>query len=243
MRIGARSFGLWTALALVATSMPAATAEVKAVVELFTSQGCNSCPPADRVLGELTRENHLIALSVPVDYWDYLGWRDTLALHAHSVRQRAYSINRGDRQVYTPQVVINGVAEAIGSNRDAIERIIGNPPAAHRLTVPVSLRRHDSQIEVEVGGGTGTASVWLLGVTREVPVAIKKGENRGKTITYHNAVRSWSKLGEWGGQPARLSFSVAELSRSGADACVVLIQSGTAESPGAIRGAAMLSLH
>ncbi|MET0167901.1 MAG: DUF1223 domain-containing protein, partial [Vicinamibacterales bacterium] len=87
-----------------------ASAEPRAVVELFTSQGCSSCPAADKLLGELSRDPSLITMSLSVDYWDYLGWKDTLALHGHSDRQRAYAEARGDREVYTPQVVINGVA-------------------------------------------------------------------------------------------------------------------------------------
>src|SRR5690349_4286593 len=104
MTMAARKFPvLLSLLALLAT--PSLAAEPKAVVELFTSQGCSSCPAADRVLGELAAEGRVIALSVPVDYWDYLGWKDTLAQHAHSARQRGYAGGRGDRQVYTPQVV------------------------------------------------------------------------------------------------------------------------------------------
>src|SRR5579871_2732445 len=105
-------------LAILAT--PALAAEPKPVVELFTSQGCSSCPPADRVLGELAREGRVIALSLPVDYWDYLGWKDTLAQHTNSMRQRGYASDRGGR-VYTPQVVVNGAMQVIGSDRPAIE--------------------------------------------------------------------------------------------------------------------------
>ena len=103
-------------VSLVVTS-PLAAAEPKAVVELFTSQGCSSCPPADKLLGSLAHDPSVIALSLPVDYWDYLGWKDTLALHGHANRQRAYSVARGDRAVYTPQAVVNGVVHALGSDK------------------------------------------------------------------------------------------------------------------------------
>src|SRR5262249_38718848 len=109
---------------LIATFISARAGEPRAVVELFTSQGCSSCPPADKLLAELSADPSLVALSVRMDYWDYLGWKDTLASSAHSARQRAYAHQRGDRQVYTPQAVVNGAAHALGSDRAAIERAI-----------------------------------------------------------------------------------------------------------------------
>ena len=101
-----------------------AAGEPRALIELFTSQGCSSCPPADKLLGELAADPSLVALSDPIDYWDYLGWKDTLASPAHSARQRAYAHVRGDREVYTPQIVVNGATHVLGSDRAAIERAI-----------------------------------------------------------------------------------------------------------------------
>ena len=100
------------------------------MIELFTSQGCSSCPAADKLLGELAQDPSLVALSLPVDYWDYLGWKDTLALQGHANRQRAYAEARGDREVYTPQVVVNGVVHVLGSDKAAIERAIAQTPQA-----------------------------------------------------------------------------------------------------------------
>src|SRR6516225_4634971 len=110
--------------ALVAIIRPA-HADPRAVVELFTSQGCSSCPPADKVMGELAKDPSVIAMSMPIDYWDYLGWKDTLADARFSARQKAYSRVRGDREVYTPQVIVNGSAHVVGSDRAAIENAIG----------------------------------------------------------------------------------------------------------------------
>src|ERR1700710_1626336 len=115
--------------AVVALVCPA-HAEPRAVVELFTSQGCSSCPPADRILGELAKDPTLIALSMPIDYWDYLGWKDTLADARFSARQKAYSQVRGDREVYTPQVVVNGSVQVIGSDREGIEEAIASTGSA-----------------------------------------------------------------------------------------------------------------
>src|SRR6266508_3656100 len=110
-----------------------ARAEPRAVIELFTSQGCSSCPPADRLVGELARDPSIVAMSLPVDYWDYLGWKDTLANPRHTARQRGYARVRGDREVYTPQVVVNGAFHVIGSDKAAIEHVIAksrqNPAA------------------------------------------------------------------------------------------------------------------
>ena len=111
---------------------PGFAGEPRAVVELFTSQGCSSCPPADKLIGELAHDPSLVALSLPVDYWDYLGWKDTLALHGNSNRQRDYAVTRGDREVYTPQAVINGVVHALGSDKSAIEQAIARPGTAPR---------------------------------------------------------------------------------------------------------------
>jgi hypothetical protein len=230
---------LLSLLALLAT--PSLAAEPKAVVELFTSQGCSSCPAADRVLGELAAEGRVIALSVPVDYWDYLGWKDTLAQHAHSARQRGYAGGRGDRQVYTPQVVINGSAQVIGSDRRAIETACKN---AAKATVPVTLTRNGDNIEVDIGAGQGApASVWLLTVARATPVAIGRGENHGRTVTYSNVVRSWQRVAEWTGSPMKSSVPLPELNAKDADAIVILLQPGSIENPGPVRGASMIELR
>jgi len=109
------------------------------VIELFTSQGCSSCPPADKVLGELAKDPSVVALSLPIDYWDYLGWKDTLADARFSARQKAYSRMRGDREVYTPQAVVNGSTHVIGSDLVGIESAIDTTRAAGVMSVPVTL--------------------------------------------------------------------------------------------------------
>src|SRR5215469_15192774 len=125
--------------ALVAVVRPA-LAEPRAVVELFTSQGCSSCPPADKIIGELAKDPSVIALSLPIDYWDYLGWKDTLADARFSARQRAYSKMRGDREVYTPQVVVNGSAHVLGSDLAGIESAITKTDKSESvMSVPVTM--------------------------------------------------------------------------------------------------------
>src|SRR6266545_3237225 len=127
-------------LASVLLTPAVASAEPRAVIELFTSQGCSSCPPADKLAGELARDPSLVVMSLAIDYWDYLGWKDTLALPGHGNRQRAYSKSRGDREVYTPQVVVNGIAHVLGSDKGAIDHAIAQTRKQEgTLSMPVSL--------------------------------------------------------------------------------------------------------
>ena len=195
----------------LAAASPLRAGEPKAVVELFTSQGCSSCPPADKLLGSLAHDSSVIALSLPVDYWDYLGWKDTLALHGHANRQRAYSVARGDRAVYTPQAVVNGVVHALGSDKNAIEKAIADSRAnAKPLSVPVSIKLQGDKVVVDVPAGAvdgAGADVWLCPVTGKIQVTIGRGENSGKELTYYNVVRRWVKVGTWTGKAQ--SFSVA----------------------------------
>src|SRR5712672_1257826 len=154
---------------------PSAQAEPRAVIELFTSQGCSSCPAADKLIAEYSRDPSVIALSLAVDYWDYLGWKDTLAMSGHSNRQRAYAKARGDRQVYTPQVVVDGAIHALGSDKAAIERAIRQTHDQNAaLTLPVTLERAGDKLTVTVAASEnekGQAEVWLCAITRSVPVA------------------------------------------------------------------------
>src|SRR5882757_3940707 len=133
------------------TLLPAISAETRAVVELFTSQGCSSCPPADKLLGELSNDPSLVAMSVPIDYWDYLGWKDTLAGPHNTARQKAYAHARGDGQVYTPQVVVNGSLHVLGSDKAAIEHAIAKTRTNDAMSSPpVSLAIADRQLKIGV---------------------------------------------------------------------------------------------
>lgn len=245
--------GALSVCALVAIIRPA-HADPRAVVELFTSQGCSSCPPADKIIGELAKDPGVIALSMPIDYWDYLGWKDTLADSRFSARQKAYSAARGDRNVYTPQVIVNGSAQVIGSDRAKIDGAIGDTAKAHGvMSVPVSIALAGKQVTVSVAASTkgpaaslGAASlgeVWICSVTREVPILIGRGENRGQKVTYHNVVRNLLKVGDWNGSAGSWTVPLENISREGIDATVVFVQAGSREKPGAMLGAAYKSLH
>jgi hypothetical protein len=232
------------ATALVAVTTSAVLAGPRAVIELFTSQGCSSCPAADRLLGELGEDPSIIAMSLPINYWDYLGWKDTLAMAGHSSRQRAYSRARGDREVYTPQAVVNGSVQVLGSDRVAIEDAIEQSrkhPEVLRLAVSLSVT--DGEIKVTAPATIpGTGEVWLCSLSKAVPVVIGRGENRGLTITYHNVVRRWSKLGDWNGAAAAWTVPVSTVEGDGVDAVAVVVQAGDAQDPGSIVGAAMAPL-
>jgi hypothetical protein len=231
---------------LLGTASVAVEAEPFAVIELFTSQGCSSCPAADKLLSELKDDPNLITLSLPIDYWDYLGWKDTLAMPGHTARQKAYSRMRGDREVYTPQVVINGVAQVLGSSREDIEKAVAQSrDGAHPLSVPVELAQTENRVTVKLPSKPGSESgeVWLCPVTGAVPVGIGRGENRGRTITYTNVVRRWIRLGAWTGKSESFSVPVDTIKSSGGDTVAVILQGGSADKPGKVLGASIAALH
>ena len=243
-----RAFAL--ALTVAAIVTPALAGEPRAVIELFTSQGCSSCPAADKLAGQLRQDPSVLVLSLPVDYWDYLGWKDTLALHGHTVRQQAYAQSRGDREVYTPQVVVNGVVHALGSDKAAIEKAIDETRAkAQPLTVPVTLNVADGKLTVNVAeaaaAGAGKAEIWLCPYASTIPVTVERGENRGHTLTYYDVVRRWVKLGEFTGKAQSFTLPVADVTKgeSSVDHVAVLVQREPEGKPGLMLGAAATSLR
>ncbi len=234
----------YAVIGIIAT---ACAAETRAVLELFTSQGCDSCPAADKLLGELAKEPTLITMTNAVDYWDYLGWKDTLALAGHGNRQRAYARARGDRDVFTPQMVVNGSAQALGSDRAQIERVIVQTRRVPTtLSVPLNLAVGDGKLTVNAPAGKAASErseVWLCPMSTAVPVTITRGENKGKSITYHNVVRRWIKIGEWNGAAASWTVPVADFQVSAVDQVAVIIQQGTAAAPGPMVAAATVPLQ
>jgi hypothetical protein len=233
--------------AIVAIIRPA-HADPRAVVELFTSQGCSSCPPADKIIGELAKDPSVIAFSMPIDYWDYLGWKDTLADSRFSARQKAYSHVRGDRDVYTPQVVVNGSAKVIGSDRAGIEGAIKDTGKADGvMSVPVTMTLSSKQINVSVAASKAPSAahgeVWICSISKAIPISIARGENRGREITYHNVVRNLLKVGDWNGSSGSWTVPLENISREGVDAAVVYVQDGNRDKPGLMLGAAMTSLR
>ncbi|MXN65055.1 DUF1223 domain-containing protein [Stappia sp. GBMRC 2046] len=220
-------------------SVPASAGET-AVLELFTSQGCSSCPPADKLLEKVADQPGIVALSFPVDYWDYLGWRDTLASPAYSARQRGYAERRGDRSVYTPQIVVNGGPHMVGSDARAIAAHLR---AASAMPCDVDVKAAGELIEIEIDGdlpeGTKSATVFFLFVDSSETVQIGRGENTGRTITYTNIVRDMRAVGMWKGGKASFSLPASELERMKTDRFAALVQIEERGRPGPILGAAI----
>jgi len=212
-----------------AATPEASFAKSKVVVELFTSQGCSSCPPADKLLGKLAGRRDVIALTFPVDYWDYLGWKDTLATPAYSSRQRSYARARGDGQVYTPQIVIGGKLHVVGSHAKAVKKAILK--SAKRETGPVSLTLHTEGDTIIISAGAAPigarvkpATIWLALVKKSATVKIRRGENRGSTITYHRVVKTMTPVGQWTGEKVTIKLPKNHLQSTDADGCTVLLQ-------------------
>ncbi len=230
-------------LALGLAPASAQPAEPPMVLELFTSQGCSSCPPADVLINQLTRKPNVIALSLPVDYWDYIGWKDTFATPAFTARQRAYAKTRGDGHVYTPQVVVDGLAHAVGSDQAEIYKVARDVKGLKgALTVDLKMREEDGKLVVDLGaapkGTPDTAALVLLLVAHERTVMVGRGENAGHSLTYTNVVRQMTKVGDWMGAAKSIEISTDQLKSPDTDGYVVMLQVGTIAWPGSVLAAA-----
>ena len=241
-----RSFLAWAAAAAMA---PAATSGARenrirpVVVELFTSEGCSSCPPADAFMAELIKQQPLIGLTLHVDYWDYLGWRDTLALPEATRRQRDYAARRGDGRVYTPQIIVNGVRHAVGSRQDEILAMI-----------ETERKRLDHFIDMSIGGGgeeliidiaaapselvARNGNVWVMSVAPKLDVEVTRGENAGRTMTYANVVRQIIPAGMWHGEARKVTLPRGEVLPDPSLCCAAMLQ---ADDAGPVLGAAWLA--
>ena len=222
------SFALLTANTALAANK---TATRPVVVEYFTSQGCSSCPPADAFLkDDLSKRDDVISLAYHVDYWDDLGWKDTFSQHSFTTRQYAYkrALNQRDEDagrvgVYTPQMVVEGKFAAVGSDRDTINRAI-DAAETDLVNVPITVTHESGEIHLTVNADEATATpatLWLVSYLKSAPVAIERGENTGRTITYVNIVHDMRAIGHWDGQA--LSLTLPELADD--KAYVALLQS------------------
>lgn len=215
------------------------------VVELFTSQGCSSCPPADANLAEFAQRDDVIALAYHIDYWDYLGWSDTLASPENTQRQHDYATALGQRSVYTPQAVINGRQHVNGADKSAIVRMLSET-TKQSIQVDVSIWKGADSVVIEAtqageGGEVVKANLMLVFFDAKTMVKILRGENAGKRVAYWNAVTGIQTAGMWHGEDLRLEIPISELRRKGTGGCAALLQSlGKDGAPGAIIGAAVL---
>ncbi|KNG95379.1 DUF1223 domain-containing protein [Pseudaestuariivita atlantica] len=173
------------------------------LVELYTSQGCNSCPPADRLLGKLAQREDVIPLALHVDYWDYIGWKDSFASPQFTKRQRAYARAWRQRTIYTPQMVIGGLHPVVGSRPMDVATLIQKHAMAPEVAT-VSIARAGDEVTIDIApvGNAPASVVQLVRYIPEQTVDITRGENGGRRLTYHNIVTDWAVIGEWDGQAA-----------------------------------------
>jgi len=204
------------------------------VLELYTSQGCSSCPPADAMLLELAERENIIALSLHVDYWDYLGWKDDLASPAYTARQNGFSRAAGTRTVYTPQMIIGGRDHVIGSKpMEVVNQLNAHDLEVDPVEITLVREGDDLRITATAEGVSGEAVVQIVRYIPRVERDIGRGENAGRTIVYANVVYSWTNAGTWDlSAPLEMNAVL-----SGSEPVAVIVQDGT---DGPILGAAQL---
>jgi len=211
------------------------------VVELYTSQGCNSCPPADELLLELAARPDVLALSLHVDYWDYIGWKDPFGSPMNTDRQRRYAEALGLPYVFTPQIVVDGRQSVVGSRRDEVMQAI-EAAAAGRQALDIRFV-HEGGGKVVIPAGPAPAAgatVWLAVFDRRHETEVKRGENAGRTIRNANVVRQFERLGTWTGQMLEIPLDLGAAAARGRDGCAVIVQDGRY---GPVLGAAAMPLE
>ncbi len=212
-----------------------------AVVELFTSQGCASCPPADELLAELSARRNVVALAYHVDYWDYIGWADTFAKPAYSDLQRAYAGSWGKNRIYTPQLIINGTIDVVGSRRAEVEEALSEA----ELPLEIGLIYANGVLAVRIEGNEDyqESSIWLITYRSEADVEIIRGENRGHSITYVQIVTSRQVLGMWEPKAgAELRLPLSDVLSGESDGVAIVVQQQNQGLPGPIIGAALFEM-
>lgn len=217
-----------------------ASGDPPVVVELFTSQGCSSCPPADALLAELAERPDVLALSLNVDYWDYIGWRDPYGSPVHTQRQRAYGKTFNLHYVFTPQMIVDGRTSVVGSRR---EEVLAAIAAAKARTKPVEITfttENGGSVIVPAGHAPDEgATIWLAVYDRRQTTEVARGENAGRTIENANVVRLLERLGTWMGERLEIPLNLTDAAASGRSDCAVIVQQGRL---GPILGAASMRL-
>jgi hypothetical protein len=223
-------------LALVASLVTLSATGQPVVVELFTSQGCSSCPPADALVGELARRPGVIALAYHVDYWDELGWKDRFSIPEAGQRQRGYVRRLVRSGLFTPQIVVSGDTSLVGSNRAAVESAV----AEDRDALAVVLSRAGGTLHIQFPEAwREPMEVYLISYMKEATSKVDAGENARRTLTHFNVVRSFKTLGTWSGKPQRMTVPIAGLPQE-SDAVAVILQR---KNQGAVSGAATFALR
>ena len=227
---------------VLAGSLHAEDGTPKGVVELFTSQGCSSCPPADAAFRKLVDQGDVIALAYHIDYWNYLGWADTLSSKENTERQYGYARAMGRSNVYTPQAIVNGRGHLAGADLNGINsKIASYSSEGNGLTIPISAAMRGDELEIKIGAGQGKANVVMVYFDKEKTIDVEKGENSGKKISYLHSVTNVETVGMWDGKATSLTLPASVLQRPQLEGCAILLQSATADGdPAAILGATVV---
>jgi len=232
-------FVLGLAALVAGFSAPAAAQEpVPVVVELYTSQGCNSCPPADAFLGELARQPGVIALGFHVDYWNYLGWHDPYSNKKFTYRQKEYAMALRQTGVYTPQMVVQGRRGEVGSDRRSVLQAIADARKAKPSATILIEKLAGNRLRAVVTAAAAAkgANVYLALFDRRNATKVPRGENEGKTLTNYNVVREWKRLGKLDGEKAEFAIAATGENGEKRSGAAVLVQHGKG---GPILGAAV----
>jgi hypothetical protein len=233
------------ALATLSTVSAPARAASPVVVELFTSQGCSSCPPADAYLGELARQPGIVALAFHVGYWDYIGWKDPYAKPWSIERQRGYTAALAARYLYTPEMVVDGRQDLPGTEREGIDRLIADQRATPKIPLTLAEPSKDKlTVSIPAAQIKAPATVWIAVFDKQHTTAVERGENEGHTLTDFNVVRQWKRIGRYDGKPETIAFEPAPAIDAGGakQGCAVLLQADhePGDGHGPILGAAVM---
>ena len=215
------------------------------VIELFTSQGCSDCPAADRIVAELASRKDVLALSLPITYWDMLGWKDTFATEANTYRQKSYAKTMSRSGIYTPQIVIDGKIDVIGNQRDRVMSAISNRSTQIATEHPINLALAiaSGRVEIAIPAAARTkdkplATIWVMRTLSHASVNVQQGENKNHQLAYANLVRELHRAGEWTGEAMKIDVPITT-GKSKHDGVAVLLQS---HDYGEVIAAAMIKL-
>jgi hypothetical protein len=214
------------------------------VVELFTSQGCSDCPAADRLVTELAKRRDVIALSLPITYWDMLGWKDTYATDANTQRQKSYARAMSHSGIYTPQMIIDGRFDVVGNQRDRVMAALAARAndGLGETSIPIDIGTASGRLEIAIPAVKTkmkpVATIWVMRTLNQGAVNVGQGENRNRILTYTNVVRDLQRAGEWSGDAMKIDLPL-NLAKAKHDGVVVILQ---ARDYGPVLGAAILQL-
>ncbi len=239
MRARTVSLGAFFAIAVVTGAWAGQHRQRPVVVELFTSQGCSDCPAADRLVTELAKREDVIALSLPITYWDMLGWKDTYATDANTQRQKSYARAMNRSGIYTPQMIIDGRLDVVGNQRDRVLSAVMSR-GSEDADIPIFIGTASGRVEIAIPAAKSKskalATIWVMRTLSQGAVNVEQGENRNHLLTYTNVVRDLQRAGEWNGEAMKIDLPL-NLAKTKHDGVVVILQ---ARDYGPVLGAATL---